>query len=72
MNSRRFIRLVGLGEERRRDGDAKRFCAREIHHQLKFGRLLDGKIGRLGALEDLVDVARGSSDKIKPAGSIGH
>ena len=48
--------LVGAGEDRGRHGKAERFGGLEIDDQLEPGRLLDQKIGRLGAVEDLSSV----------------
>ena len=41
--------LVGAGEQRRRNVDAKRLRGLEIDHQLELGRLLDRQIGGLFA-----------------------
>ena len=49
---RLFDDLVGAGEDRWRDRQAERFGGYEIDDQLECRRLLDRKIGRLGALED--------------------
>src|SRR5216683_6321581 len=48
-----FDHLVGLGEDRWRDGEAERLRSLEIDDQLERGRLHDWQVGRLGALEDL-------------------
>ena len=47
-----FDHLVGEREQRRRHVDAERLRGLEIEHELEFGGLNHGKIGRLGALED--------------------
>jgi len=52
-----FDDLVGAGEDRRRHGQSERPGGLEIDHQLEPRWLLDRKIGRLGALEDLPDVS---------------
>ena len=39
-----------------RDRQPERLGGLEIDHQLEFGRLLDRKIGGLGAFKDLSDV----------------
>jgi hypothetical protein len=50
--------LVGAGKQRRRHFEAERPRGFEINYQFERGWLLNGKIGRLGALENLVNVAR--------------
>ena len=52
--------LVGAGEQRWWNREAERLGGLEIDHQLEFGRLLDGQVGRFGAFEDLVDVDGGA------------
>src|SRR5262245_52122050 len=48
--------LVRPRQHRRRDRQPKRFGGHQIDDQLELGWLLDGKIGGLGASEDLVGV----------------
>jgi hypothetical protein len=43
-----FDHLVGADNERLRKSEAECFRRLEVKHQLEFGRLLDGKIGRFG------------------------
>ena len=43
-------------EDGRWDGQPERLCGLQIDDQLKFGRLLDWQVGRVGALQDLIDV----------------
>jgi len=47
------------------------FAALRFDDELELGRLLDGQVGRLGALENLVDIDRGAPELIGNAGSIG-
>src|SRR5688500_12818994 len=56
--------LVRAQEERGRDGDAERLCGLQVDRQLELGGLLDGKVGRLRALEDPVDIARSASEQV--------
>jgi hypothetical protein len=48
--------LVGAGEQRLWDHYAQRLGGLEIDDQLKRGWLLDGQIGRLGALQNFVNI----------------
>ena len=57
--------LVGTKKERLRDRQADRLGSLEIDHQRDFGRLLDGKIGRPGTLQNLIDVGGGARLEIK-------
>jgi hypothetical protein len=45
--------LIRPLQEGRRDGQAERLGGLEVNHQLKLSGLLDGKITRRDALEDL-------------------
>jgi hypothetical protein len=54
--NRLFDDLVGAGEDRWRHGQPERFGGLEIDDQLEVGRLVDGQIGGLGAVEDLSEV----------------
>jgi hypothetical protein len=49
--------LVSAREQRRRRFEAERLGGSEVDYHFELGRLLNWKIGRLGALEDAVDVA---------------
>ena len=40
--------------------------------ELELGRLLDRQVGRLGALQDLVDVVGGAPEQVRIIWSIGH
>jgi hypothetical protein len=54
-----FDHLVGAGEQRDRDGDAKRLGFLEVDDQLDLGELLDRQIGRLLALKNAAGVDAG-------------
>src|SRR5258706_3934620 len=57
-------RLDGLREQRERHGEAQRLGGLHVDHQLELGRQLNRKIGRLGAFEDLIDVAACTNKQI--------
>ena len=51
-----FDHLVGPGEQRLRHIEAERLGGLEVDGQFKFRRLLNGKIGRFGSLQDAIDI----------------
>jgi hypothetical protein len=53
--------LVGSHQNRVRDRQPERLGCPEVDDQLELRGLLDREVGGLGALEDLVDVARGET-----------
>ena len=54
-----FDHLVGTCEQRRRHGEADRLGGLKVDDELELGRGLHRQVGRLLALEDAIDVARG-------------
>src|SRR5262245_27597523 len=64
--------VVRAPEERRRKDETEHLGSLEIDHQLELGRLLDGQVAGLGALEDLVDIGGRASERVGRAGPIGH
>jgi hypothetical protein len=50
-----FDYLVGDGEQPRREAESERLGGVQVDDELELGRLLDRKIGRLGALDDFID-----------------
>jgi hypothetical protein len=67
-----FDDLVCPAKERERDYQLESLCSLEIDHEPELGRLLDWKISRLCALQDLVHVGSGLSERISKTGPIGH
>src|SRR5262245_55729579 len=57
-----FDHLIRPRQQRRWDGEAERLRGLEVDDKLELGRLLDGKIGGLSAVEDLVHI-RGDAAK---------
>ena len=45
--------LIRAQQQQLRDSNAECLCGLQVDHQLELGRLLDGKIRRLGALQYL-------------------
>src|SRR6516225_12004080 len=48
--------LIGAGEQRWRNAEAKRLRRDQLHNQIEFGRLLDRKVGRFRPAQNLVDI----------------
>src|SRR5262245_56563311 len=53
-----FDYLVGAGEQRVRDGQAKRFCSLHINNQLELRCLIDRNVPRRCAIKDLSNALR--------------
>ena len=69
---RLFDHFIGAREDGRRDYETHCFCGFEIDYQRVLVRCLHRKLGRLLALEDAIDVARGAPIEIDRVGPIGQ
>src|SRR5262245_26937495 len=67
-----FDDLVGAGEKRWRDGEAKRLSGLEVNREYEPRRLLDRQIGDGGALQDAVDLAGRAPHQRLDIGPVGH
>src|SRR5262249_27891412 len=64
--------LIRSQQQRWRDGEAERLGRLEVDHELELRGLLDGQIGRLRALENLIDVGGGAPPDIRQARAVRH
>src|SRR5262249_30440918 len=64
--------LVRPQQQRGRDREAERLGGLHVDDEIKFRGLLDGQVSGLGALEDLVNVGRGTPKQLSAARSIRH
>src|SRR6476659_4405706 len=67
MRGASFNQLIGTQQERFRNCKPERLRRLQIDHQLKFDRLLDGKVCGLGALQDSVHVCGTTPEQIGQA-----
>src|SRR5689334_9640993 len=64
--------LVRAGKQRWRDTDVQGVSRLYTNLQLEFCRLLDGKVGRLRAFDDLIYIGCASLEQIEEVGAIPH
>src|SRR5713101_3479590 len=64
--------LIRPQQERLRNREPDGLRRLEVDDQLELGRLLDGQVGRLGALQDLVNMAGSTPKEICDARTIAH
>src|SRR5215468_10155159 len=67
-----FDHLVEVGEHGRRNHKAEGLGSLGVDHQLELGRLLNWKIGRLRALENLVDIVSRAPKQVSNIGPVRH
>jgi hypothetical protein len=67
-----FDHIVSLGEQRGRDGEAERIRGLAIYDEFEFGRLLNGQVGGLSALQDLIHKSGSAPEKIDEVRALGH
>jgi hypothetical protein len=65
-----FDHLVGTGKQGGRNGKVKRLGGAQINDELELGWLLNWKIRRLGAPQDLIYVGRSAAGQIENARTI--
>jgi hypothetical protein len=61
-----FDHIVSLGEQRGRYDEAERIRGLAIYDEFEFGRLLNGQVGGLSALQDLIHKSGKRSTKFGP------
>src|SRR5215468_5559617 len=64
--------VVGADQDRIGNADAEGLRRLEVDHELELGGLLEREVGRLGSLEDLVDVIRGPPMQRRKVGAVEH
>src|SRR5262245_7515217 len=64
--------LISLCDEQRRHFETERLGGLEVNQVLELRGLLDGQVGGLGALEDLVHVGSRAPKQISSVHSISH
>src|SRR5262245_36565036 len=64
--------LVRPRQQRRRDGQSESLGGLQVDDQLELRRLLDGKLARLGALEDLVYVGSRTTEVVALVDPVGQ
>src|SRR5262245_47006650 len=64
--------VIGAGKEGRRHSEAQCLCGLQVDDELEFSRLLEGKIGRIGTLEDSVHVTCRFAEIVSKVHTVGH
>src|SRR5260370_41257737 len=69
---RSLDQLVGAEQEWLRDRQAKRLGCGQIDDEIELGRLLDWKLARLGAAQNLVNIISGAPEQVSGVRSVRH
>src|SRR6516165_11630807 len=69
---RSFYHLVGERDHRWRHGQAQRRCGLEIDGKLKFGGRLRRKFGRIGPLQDAIDIRSRAPENVRRFWPVRH
>src|SRR6516162_1288989 len=67
-----FDHLVGAKQDRWGYGKTKRLGGLEVYGHLKFCRELNGKLRRLRASQDAIDISGGTTKGVYPVDSVGE
>src|SRR6267142_5587319 len=67
-----FDHVIRPLQERRWDREAEGLPGLEVDDEFELRRLLDGEIGGLGSLEDLVHIRRGPAGEVRDARAVCH
>src|SRR6516162_4055108 len=71
-SSRSFDDLVGVGKQRRRNGETEYLGSLRVDDQLELARLHDREVGRFRAFEDAADVDPYLMPRIRDVGPVAH
>ena len=72
VHDRLLDHLIRPRQQRRRDGEAEGLRGLQVDDEVEFRRLLNRKIARLGALENLIHIIGGASEKIEIIWRVRH
>src|SRR4051794_8031885 len=67
-----FDHLIRTGEKRGWDREAEGSGGPQVYDEIELRRLLDGQVGGLGSLQNLINVGGGAPNQIGKVCAIGH